>query len=178
MRLSTPHLCGEAGAPSGSGGSRRCSNADRDVNRFCPHPHFRPVFGFSFRFGLVEYGIDRIASYSDPGYVFNKHAAAERSHISMTDDQQGYIEQIEDRIRQWTGRIGDLKSQADPAPAEKKIGMLNQIAELTRRKEELMALLNDLKKAEDDAWERIKTAVEKEAAGLDEAYRASIRFFH
>ncbi len=96
----------------------------------------------------------------------------------MTHDPQGYTEKIEDQIRDWTGRIGDLKSQADQASAEKKIGMLNQIAELTRRKESLSALLDELKKAEDDSWDRIKNAVEKEAGDLDEAYRASIRFFH
>ena len=96
----------------------------------------------------------------------------------MSDDKQGYAEQIEDRIREWTGRIGELKSQADQAPAEKKIGMLNQIAELTRRKEGLMELLDKLKQAGDDSWDPIKRALEKEVADLDDAYRASIRFFH
>ncbi len=97
----------------------------------------------------------------------------------MTDDHENYREQIEDRIRDWSRRIGDLKVQADQAPAEKKIGMLNQIADLTQRKEKLMTMVEDLKRAEEnDSRDRIVDALESEVADLDDAYRESIRFFH
>jgi hypothetical protein len=96
----------------------------------------------------------------------------------MTDSKNDALEKIEDHIRDWSSRIADLKSQADQTPAEKKIGMLNQIADLTRRKEQLLALADSLRQADENSWERIKTKAEKYFADLDEAYRRAIGYFH
>jgi hypothetical protein len=98
--------------------------------------------------------------------------------MTETDTPKKYVEEVEDQIREWSSRISELKSKADPAPAEEKIGMLNQIADLTRRKERLMAQAADLKKTENESWEQIKDAIDKDVADLDEAYREAMRFFH
>jgi hypothetical protein len=96
----------------------------------------------------------------------------------MTDSRNDALEKIEDLIRDWSSRIADLKSQADQAPAEKKIGMLNQIADLTHRKEKLLALADSLRQADEDSWERVKTEAAESFAGLDEAYRRALGYFH
>ena len=96
----------------------------------------------------------------------------------MSEGLEEYTEKVQDQIREWTGRISDLKSKADRAPAEAKIGMLNQIAELTRRKEQLMALVEELRREENHPPDRIKNEIEKEAADIDAAYREAIRLFH
>jgi len=96
----------------------------------------------------------------------------------MTASRNEYLETIEDHIRDWSSRIADLKSQADQAPAEKKIGMLNQIADLTHRKDKLLALADSVRQADEDSWERIKTEAEESFADLDEAYRRAIGYFH
>jgi hypothetical protein len=98
--------------------------------------------------------------------------------MAENDTPKNYVEEVEDQVRSWSSRIFELKSKADLAPAEEKIGMLNQIADLTRRKDRLMVQAADLKKTENESWEQVKDAIEKEVADLDEAYRQAIRYFH
>ena len=96
----------------------------------------------------------------------------------MADSPEKYTEQIEDQVREWTNRIAELKSQADQAPAEKKIGMLNQISVLTEHKNRLLVMIEDLKRAPEHDWDRLKNAVEKEAADIDKNYREALSYFH
>lgn len=96
----------------------------------------------------------------------------------MENSPKQYAERLEDQIREWTNRIAELKTQADRAPAEKKIGMLNQIAVLNEHKDRLLAKAEDLRRAPDDDWDPLRKAAEKEVADIDESYREALAFFH
>jgi hypothetical protein len=96
----------------------------------------------------------------------------------MENSPRQYAERVEEQMREWTNRISELKTQADRAPAEKKIGMLNQIALLNERKDRLLAMVEELRRAPDEDWDRLKRAAEKEVADIDENYREALAFFH
>ena len=96
----------------------------------------------------------------------------------MTDAPKQYAEGIEDQVREWNTRISALKSQADQAPAEQKIGMLNQIAVLSEHKDRLLSAAEDLRQAPDEDWDRLRKAAEQAAADIDETYRKALAFFH
>lgn len=96
----------------------------------------------------------------------------------MAEASNQEIERLEDQVREWSSRIAELKTQADQAPAEKKVGMLNQIAVLTERKDRLLAMIDDLKNAAEEDWDRLTKAVEKEVEDIDANYREALSFFH
>ena len=96
----------------------------------------------------------------------------------MEDSPKQYAENLEDQVREWTNRIAELKTQADRASAEKKIGMLNQIAVLNEHKDRLLAMVEDLRQAPEEDWDRLRKTAEKEVADIDDNYREALAFFH
>ncbi len=96
----------------------------------------------------------------------------------MEDSPKQYAERLEDQVREWTERIAELKSQADQASAEKKIGMLNQIALLNEHKDRLLAMVEDLRLAPDEDWDRLRTSAEKIVSDIDGNYRQALAFFY
>jgi len=81
-----------------------------------------------------------------------------------------YIEKLNVQLKEWSASIDALKAKADKATADLKIGYQKQLEDLKARHVAARAKVADLKAAGDDAWDRVKTAVETGWAEIKAAF--------
>lgn len=93
------------------------------------------------------------------------------------ESKELYKAKIDAQLKEWGTRIADLKAKAELAEANLKVEYLKQVDELRAKKEEAEAKLDELKNAGDDAWEALKSGMEKAASELKDAINIAISKF-
>jgi hypothetical protein len=95
----------------------------------------------------------------------------------MKDKRKAYEEKLDAQLKEWSAQISLLKAKADNAKADVKIEYYKTIESLQGKQNEAKTKLQELKTADDEAWEDIKTGAEKVWAEAKTAYHdASSRF--
>ena len=88
-----------------------------------------------------------------------------------------YKAKIDAQLKEWSTKIADLKAKAELAEANAKVGYLKQVEDLRAKKEETEARLDELNKAGDEAWEALKSGVEKAASNLKDSFKEAAAKF-
>lgn len=80
-------------------------------------------------------------------------------------NKQAYLDKMAAKLKEWTTEIEDLKTKADAGKSEAKIAYFKELERLLTRQEAAEEKLQELEEADDgvdeQAWEDIKTGVEK-----------------
>jgi hypothetical protein len=95
----------------------------------------------------------------------------------MIESKESFEQRIDTQLREWRLRIDELETeivskQADPETAER---LREQVATLRQRHEDAMALLEELKDSDRDAWKAHKRRVERAAVDLGRAVESAPR---
>ncbi|MGH7597599.1 MAG: coiled coil domain-containing protein [bacterium] len=83
-------------------------------------------------------------------------------------DKKSYLQNLADQLHQWDVEIDELNARA--AKAEAKTEHLNEIDDLRAKKEAAQSQMKKLQEAGDDAWDDMKTGVEKSWTELTGAF--------
>ena len=86
------------------------------------------------------------------------------------EDKKSYLQNLADQLHQWDVEIDELNARAGKAKVEAKTEHLNQIDDLRAKKEAAQSQTKQLQEAGDDAWEDMKTGVEKSWTELTGAF--------
>ncbi len=88
-----------------------------------------------------------------------------------------YKDKLDEQLKEWSIKIADLKIKAELAEANLRVEYIKQVEMLRVKKEEAEIKLDELKKAGDDAWETLKSGVDKAASELKYAINSAISKF-
>ena len=95
----------------------------------------------------------------------------------MMEMKDAYQDKMEARLREWQARIDVLKAKADQAEAGQKMKYHEEIESLRTQQQQVREKLGELRTASADAWEEVKTGVEKAWTNLQDAtQRAADKF--
>jgi hypothetical protein len=86
------------------------------------------------------------------------------------EKRKSYREKMETQLKDWCARIDRLKTTASSATAENKLKLEREIEVLRKKKDSFRIKLEGMKDAGEDAWEVLKSGLEKAAADLKDAF--------
>jgi recombinational DNA repair ATPase RecF len=96
---------------------------------------------------------------------------------NIMEDKKSYLQKMADQLKEWDREINDLKARVSKARAESKTELLNQIDELHKKQENAHGKLKQLQDAGDDAWDEMKTGLERSWTEFKSAFsNASSKF--
>ena len=87
----------------------------------------------------------------------------------MTSKKEAYIAMMEAELKEWDAKIAQVKAKAEMKAAEARSEFSDQLDELIERQAEARSKLHELKKAGDNAWERLQGGVENAWDSMREA---------
>lgn len=98
------------------------------------------------------------------------------SEADATDDakRQAYQERTEAQLREWNAKIEELKAKAERARAEGKIEYYEQIENLKAQRDVARQKLEALREASGEAWEDVRTSLERAAGELKQGLEAAL----
>ena len=86
-------------------------------------------------------------------------------------DREAYRQKMEAQIKEWKAKIDELEARAGKITAEAR-GEFHRLMERLRAYQtELPGKLSEMKNASGEAWESLKSGVEKAAADLGDALK-------
>jgi len=88
-----------------------------------------------------------------------------------------YINKMEAQMREWSTEVDKLKAKADGAKADMKIKYLDEIEALNKNRAETEEKLQQLRTAGEDAWDDLKSGLEKSYTNLKEALKSAASRF-
>jgi predicted ATP-binding protein involved in virulence len=95
----------------------------------------------------------------------------------MKDKRKAYEEKLDAQLKEWGAQLALLKARAENAKADAKNEYYKTIEILKHKQDDAATKLRELKTASDEAWEDIKTGVEKVRTEVKNAFHdASSRF--
>ena len=86
------------------------------------------------------------------------------------DKKDLYIEKLNAQLKEWSASIDGLKAKAEKASADLKIAYYKQLDDLKAKRDTARGKIHELKTAGDDAWERVRTEIEKSWGDLKAAF--------
>ena len=91
--------------------------------------------------------------------------------------KESYEKKLQAQLDEWSADIDKLKARADKAEANVQIAYYKQVDELRAMQKTARQKLADLKDAGDDAWEELKTSIEKTWDKLGHELKSAISRF-
>jgi len=92
-------------------------------------------------------------------------------------EKEAYQQKIEARIAEWNAEMDKLRAQAKGLAAEGRIEAESRLQDLTIKKEAAEAKLAELRNAGGDAWQELKSGIDRAVRELDESVkRAASKF--
>jgi nucleotide-binding universal stress UspA family protein len=90
---------------------------------------------------------------------------------TMAKKRKVYVDKVEAQWKEWGTEIDILKAKAEKAKAGAKIKYYEKIQDLRARQDSLGLKLQELKGSGEEAWEEVKTGVDKAVKDLKEAFK-------
>jgi nucleotide-binding universal stress UspA family protein len=90
---------------------------------------------------------------------------------TVSKKRKVYVDKVETQLKEWGTEIDILKAKAEKAKAEAKIKYYEKIQDLRARQESLGLKLQELKGSGEEAWEEVKTGVDRAVKDLKEAFK-------
>jgi hypothetical protein len=81
--------------------------------------------------------------------------------VLMNNERKAYEEKLEAQLKERIAQIDLLRAKAEDAKADAKINYYNTIKALEGKLDAARAKLHELKDSGDEAWDAVKTGVEK-----------------
>lgn len=101
----------------------------------------------------------------------------EEAAKKVSKKKKAYVGKVEAQLKEWGIQINILKAKAEKSKAEAKIMYLKQIRELRTKQEAARKRLQKLKGSGDEAWEEVKSGLDKVLADLKDSFnRAASKF--
>ena len=91
--------------------------------------------------------------------------------------KEEYINDLSDQLKQWAGKIDELKVQATLAKAEAKDELEKRMRELREMQSGAQKKLEELKSSSGEAWEGLKGGTEKAWSEMKHAVDNAIAKF-
>lgn len=85
------------------------------------------------------------------------------------EHRDAYHEQVDARIRDWEGHVVRLEAQAERSEAERKEREEGIVGGLREKLEEVKRAAAELSRADREAWNDLKTGVDRALADLEGA---------
>lgn len=89
------------------------------------------------------------------------------------ESKQAYEQKMQAKIDQWRSEMDRLKAKASEADADARIEYEKQMDNLKEKQKEAAARLNELRDAGSEAWDEMKSGVEKAARELGDAFASA-----
>ena len=86
-------------------------------------------------------------------------------------DREAYRQKMEAQIKEWKAKIDELETRAGKVTAEARDEYHRFMERLRAYQKELPGKLNEMKHASGEAWESLKSGMEKAAADLGDALK-------
>jgi uncharacterized coiled-coil DUF342 family protein len=84
--------------------------------------------------------------------------------------KEEYQAKIEAQLKEWGGKLEELKARAAKAGAEAKVELNKQIESLKAKQEAAQKKLKEVREAGGEAWKEVKKGLEKSVDDLKEAW--------
>ena len=95
-----------------------------------------------------------------------KEEAAEK----VSKKKKAYVGKVDGQLKEWGIQINILKAKAEKSKAEAKIMYLKQIRDLRSKQEAARKRLQKLKGSGDEAWDEVKSGLDKVLADLKDSF--------
>jgi len=92
-------------------------------------------------------------------------------------EKEAYQQKIEARIAEWNAEMDKLRAQAKGLAAEGRIEAESRLQDLTIKKEAAEAKLAELRNAGGDAWQELKSGIDRAVRELDESVKRAVSKF-
>lgn len=93
------------------------------------------------------------------------------------NEKEAYQRKIEARIAEWNAEMDKLRAQARRLAAEGRIEAESRLQELTIKKKAAEAKLSELRNAGGDAWQELKSGIDRAVRELDESVKRAASNF-
>lgn len=92
-------------------------------------------------------------------------------------EKKAYLDKAEAQVKEWTAKIDQLKAKAEGVSADAKIEYQNQIDRLNAQKKAVQGKLKEVREAGEDAWESMKSEVERTTNELKTTLNSALSKF-
>ena len=75
--------------------------------------------------------------------------------------RDAFVQKVKSRLDQWNAEVDKLEAKASEAAADKRIQYKDQIQAIKERKADIQGRLKKLMDAGEDAWDELKSGIEK-----------------
>lgn len=95
----------------------------------------------------------------------------------MSSSRDAYVEKLKAKLEVWNKKIDELESTARQIEAGAKGELEKQIQAAKAKRDELVAGIEDLRKASDTAWKELRRGLKTSRKALDKSIRAAVASF-
>jgi hypothetical protein len=95
----------------------------------------------------------------------------------MADKRKIYEDKFDAQLKEWNAEITLFNAKADKANAEAKIGYYKMIETLQGKQDTARIKLQELRTADDDEWEDIRTGAENVWSEVTAAFQSAAAGF-
>lgn len=93
------------------------------------------------------------------------------------EDKKSFLQKLAVQLQEWDTEIDELKVKAHLAKADAKDELLKQIEELRVKRDTAQTKLKQMQEVSDEAWDDIRTGLEKSWTELSGAFRSAMAKF-
>jgi uncharacterized coiled-coil DUF342 family protein len=93
------------------------------------------------------------------------------------EDKKSYLQKLAAQLQDWDTEIDELKVKAHLAKADAKDEFAKQIEDLRSKRQAMQSKLQQLQDSGDEAWDDIKTGLEKSWTELRGSFRNAMSKF-
>ena len=93
------------------------------------------------------------------------------------EDKKSYLQKIADQLKQWDHEINELKAKTITAKDGSKAEILKQIEELRLKKRTAQDKLIQLREAGDEAWDTMRSGLERSLSEFKGAFSKAVAKF-
>jgi len=94
------------------------------------------------------------------------------------EQKDQYLAALDEQLKQYDGKIEDLKKQAQMAGEDTKASLMEKVQDLETKREAVSAQIAELKDSSGDAWTHVKAGVDASMDDLRKAYEKAAMEFH
>jgi len=95
----------------------------------------------------------------------------------MSDKRKAYEEKLDTQLKEWDAEIALLKAKVENAKSDAKIDYYKTIETLEHKQDKAKTKFQELKTSGDEAWEAVKSGMEKTWAEVKAAYHDAVSKF-
>lgn len=96
-----------------------------------------------------------------------------KGDVKVSEKRDAYVAKLKAKIDDWNAEISSLEARAHQVGANSKAEVQRQLDNAKARRDDVVAKVEGLRQAGDDAWKELKGGVKGSLKELDRAVRAA-----